>query len=87
MTLSADEPAKIVVELMGRASRSRTTGPFTRRLASRTLHGIRAPIKFKIKPKASAVGRVRTFPVRLRLTITDALGNKRITGKTLRIAG
>ena len=86
--LSADEPATIVAALRGRASRSRTTGPYTRPLGSRTVFGVtRKTLTIKVKPRLAAVGRARSFPVRLRLTVTDALGNRRITGKTIRIAG
>ena len=86
--LSADEPATIVAELRGRASRSRTTGPYTRALGSRKLFGVgRKALTVKIKPKAAAVGKARSFSVRLRLIVTDVRGNKRITGKTIRVAG
>ena len=37
----------------------------------------------KIKPRPAAVGKAREFSVRLRLIVTDVLGNKRITGKTI----
>ena len=86
--LSTDEPATIVAELRGRASRSRTTGPYTRPLGSRTLRGVtNKAITIRIKPRPAAVGKARTFNVRLRLTVTDALGNRRITGQTIRVAG
>ena len=86
--LSADEPATIIAALRGRASRSRTTGPFTRPLGSRTLRGIgRRAITVRLKPNAAAVGKARSFSVRLHLTVTDIAGNRRITGKTIRVAG
>jgi hypothetical protein len=84
--VAADEPATVVAELLGRARGARiSAAPFNLVLGSRTARGVRRATTMKIKPSRALVGKARRLRVRLRLTATDAAGNRRVATKTIRV--
>ena len=86
--VSSDEPTTIVADLLARAKGARISAvPFNLTLGARTVRGVTNSVTIKIKPNRALVGKARVFSVRLRLTATDASGNQRVTGKTIRVAG
>ncbi len=86
--ISANEPTTVVAELLARAKSARISAvPFNLALGTRTVRGVTNSVTIKIKPNRTLVGKARSLSVRLRLTATDAAGNRRVTGKTIRVGG
>lgn len=83
--LSADEPARFEVQLLGSARRVSLARAYDLTLAKAALPvgtGVRA---VKLKPKKRTIGRARRFSVRLIVTATDAAGNRSVVTRTLKV--
>jgi hypothetical protein len=83
--ISVSEPSKLDVVLLARArsARAARTGDIV--LAERHLRRSGATRSVLLKPVRRLVGTRRGFSVRLRVTATDAAGNRRATTKTIRV--
>ena len=86
--VSADESSTVLAELLARAKGARISAvSFNLALGSRTARRVQNSVAIKIRPNRTLVGKTRRFAIRLRLTAEDAAGNRRVTGKTIRVAG
>ena len=83
--LSADEPARFDVQLLGSARRVSLARAYDLTLAKAALPVGTGARAVKLKPKRRTIGRARRFSVRLIVTATDASGNRSTVTRTLKV--
>jgi len=81
--IATNEPARLEVALLGKASSAGLARAGDVVLAERNFGLSAATRSVKLKPKRSLLGRRKRFSVRLRVVATDAAGNRRTTTKTI----
>jgi hypothetical protein len=85
--LGVSQPASLDIVLLGRARSARVARTGDIVLAERHL-GLSATTRsVRLKPKRALAARSARFSVRLRVTATDAVGNRRTQSRTIRVRG
>jgi hypothetical protein len=85
--IGVNEPASLDIVLLGRARSARVARTGDIVLAERHL-GLSATTRsVRLKPKRALAARSARFSVRLRVTATDAAGNRRTQSRTIRVRG
>jgi len=85
--IAVSEAARLDVVLLGRARSARVARAGDIVLAERRLAASASTRSVRLKPKRALVTRSARFSVRLRVTATDAAGNRRTTTRTIRVRG
>lgn len=83
--ISVSEPSKLDVVLLARARSAHVARAGDIVLAERHLRRSGATRSVRLRPARRLVGTRRRFSVRLRVTATDAAGNRRTRTKTIRV--
>jgi hypothetical protein len=84
-TLTPSESSSLAIDLLASATRVSLARSYNLTLASKS-YGLGGARKLKLKPSKTLVGKARRFTVRLRVTATDAAGNRRTVTKTIRVS-
>jgi hypothetical protein len=79
------EPAAVEAELLATARGARLAQSFNLVLAKRSLPLGNGRRRVVLRPARRLVGRARRFKVRVRVTVTDASGNRRLVTRTIRV--
>jgi thrombospondin type 3 repeat protein len=85
VTATPDQPAALEFELLGSARGATIARTFNLVLARRVLPLAAGKRGVRLKPKKQLVGHRRRFAAQLRITATDASGNRAVVTKTLRV--
>jgi Domain of unknown function (DUF4394)/Bacterial TSP3 repeat/Thrombospondin type 3 repeat len=85
--IAVSEPAKLDVVLLGRARSARIARAGDVVLAERHLGTSARTRSVKLRPKRALASRRARFSVRLRVTATDAAGNRATMTRTIRVRG
>jgi hypothetical protein len=85
--IAVSEPASLDVVLLGRARSARVARAGDIVLAERHLSLSATTRSVRLRPKRALVARSARFSVRLRVTATDAVGNRRTKSRTIRVRG
>jgi hypothetical protein len=83
--IAVSEPASLDIVLLGRARSARVARAGDIVLAERHLRRSARTRSVRLKPKRALVARSARFKVRLRVTATDAAGNRRTKTRTIRV--
>ena len=84
-TITCDEPATVDGELVGSARSVRLAAAFNLTLGTRSLGLGGGPRKLTIKPAKRLVGKAKKLTVQLRVTATDASGNRTRKTQTIKV--
>jgi hypothetical protein len=84
-TVTCDEPATVDGELLGSARSVRLAAAFNLTLGTRSLGLGGGPRKLTIKPSKRLVGTAKKLTVQLRVTATDASGNRARKTQALKV--
>jgi hypothetical protein len=84
-TVTCDEPCTVEGELLGSARSVRLAAAFNLTLGSKSLRLGGGSRKLKIKPSRRLVGKAKKLKVQLRVTATDASGNRTRKTQTIRV--
>jgi Domain of unknown function (DUF4394)/Calx-beta domain len=83
--LTPNEPVAFELELRGSARRVQLSRTFNVILARRALGPSAAPRRVRLRPNRRLVGRPRRFTALLRVTATDAAGNRTVAQRRIRV--
>jgi hypothetical protein len=84
-TVTCDEPATVDGELLGSARSVRLAAAFNLTLGTRSLGLGGGARKLTIKPAKRLVGKAKKLTVQLRVTATDAAGNRAKKAQTIKV--
>ena len=84
--ITINEPAKYIVELLGRARTAHISAsrPYNLTIVRRTIGRTAQSRRVSLRPRMSLLGPRRKLRVRIRVTATDDAGNVRVARKTLK---
>jgi hypothetical protein len=85
--IAVSEAASLDIVLIGRARSARVARAGDIVLAERHLPRSATTRSVRLRPKRALAARSRRFTVRLRVTATDAAGNRRTASRTIRVRG
>ena len=84
-TVTCDEPCSVDADLLGSARSVRLAASFNLTLGTKSLGLGGGARKLKIKPSKRLVGKAKKLTVQLRVTATDASGNRTRKTQTLKV--
>jgi hypothetical protein len=84
---TTNEASTVVFEIFASAKKARIAKSYNLALASKTLKGVTGTRSVKLKPKKSLIGKAKKFSVQVRVTATDAAGNRTVKTKTIKVKG
>jgi hypothetical protein len=87
VTATTNEASTVLFELFASAKNAHIAKSYNLALASKTAKGVNGKKSVTLKPKKSLVGSAKKFTLRVRVTATDAFGNRTVKTKTITVKG
>jgi len=87
VTATTNEASTVLFELFASAKNAHIAKSYNLVLATKTAKGVNGKKSVTLKPKKSLVGSAKKFTLRVRVTATDAFGNRTVKTKTITVKG
>ena len=85
VSATTNEASTVVFEVFASAKNAKIAKSYNLALASKTVQGVTGKRTVTLKPKKSLIGKAKKFTLQVKVTATDAFGNRTVKTKSIKV--